>query len=125
MRQRVAQVQSFGILNGRPIPDTSQTTDSVQQPYAALTRATSINQPEIHPACFEKSLSSGPFFAGYGPFGTSKSVKNTNSTVAGNSYFIRKLNNGNVSYLAQNILILSHNCTNVTTGGPWRKPSYS
>ncbi|CAO2617890.1 Histone demethylase UTY [Lemmus lemmus] len=35
-------------------------------------------------------------------------------------------NNGNVPYLQQNTLILPHNCTNVTTGGPWRKqPSNS
>lgn len=35
-------------------------------------------------------------------------------------------NNGNVPYLQQNTLILPHNCTNMTTGGPWRKqPSNS
>lgn len=30
-------------------------------------------------------------------------------------------NNGNVPYLQQNTLILPHNRSNVTTGGPWRK----
>lgn len=34
--------------------------------------------------------------------------------------------NGNAPYLQQNTLILPHNCTNMTTGGPRRKqPSNS
>lgn len=100
-------------------------TNSVQQLYVALTRAPSICQPGVHPACFEKSLSSGPFFAGYGPLSTSKSLGNTNSTLTGKNYFLGNGNNGNVPYLQQNTLI-PHNCTSVTTGGPRRKqPSNS
>lgn len=43
-----------------------------------------------------------------------------------NTYFMGNGNNGNVPYLQKNTLILPHNCTNMTTGGPWRKqPSNS
>ncbi|XP_071463013.1 histone demethylase UTY isoform X4 [Marmota flaviventris] len=125
MRQTgVAQVQTTGIPNG-PISDSSLRTNSIssQQPHAALTRAPSISQPGVRPACLEKPLSNGPFSAGYVPFGTSETLGNTDTILVGNNYIKGSGSNGNVPYLQQNTFTLPHNCTNLTsiTGEPWRK----
>ncbi|XP_047392049.1 lysine-specific demethylase 6A isoform X2 [Sciurus carolinensis] len=125
MRQTgVAQVQTTGIPNG-PISDSSLRTNSIssQQPHAALTRAPSISQPGVRPACLEKPLSNGPFSAGYVPFGTSETLGNTDTILVGNNSITGSGSNGNVPYLQQNTFTLPHNCTNLTsiTGEPWRK----
>ncbi|KAM4798361.1 lysine-specific demethylase 6A-like isoform X2 [Urocitellus parryii] len=125
MRQTgVAQVQTTGIPNG-PISDSSLHTNSIssQQPHAALTRAPSISQPGVRPACLEKPLSNGPFSAGYVPFGISETLGNTDTILVGNNYIKGSGSNGNVPYLQQNTFTLPHNCTNLTsiTGEPWRK----
>ncbi|XP_059242420.1 histone demethylase UTY-like isoform X3 [Mustela nigripes] len=116
--------QTTGIPNG-PIANSSLPTNFIysQQPHSSLPRESSVSQPEVRSACFEKPLSSGPFTGGCAPFGTSKSLGNTGIALVGNNYVTGNRSNGNVPYLQQNVLTLPHNCTNLTssTEEPWRK----
>ncbi|XP_022347409.1 lysine-specific demethylase 6A-like isoform X11 [Enhydra lutris kenyoni] len=114
--------QTTGIPNG-PVANSSLPTNFSQQPHSSLPRESSVSHPEVRSACFEKPLSSGPFTGGCAPFGTSKSLGNTDITLVGNNYVTGSGSNGNVPYLQQNILTLPHNCTNLTssTEEPWRK----
>lgn len=116
--------QTTGIPNG-PIADSSLPTNSLsrQQPHSALPRVPSVSQPEVHSACFENPLSSGPFPARYVLSGSSKPLGCTDTNLVGNNYLTRSGNNGNVPYLQQNTFTLPHNCTNLTsrTEEPWRK----
>ncbi|XP_022347413.1 lysine-specific demethylase 6A-like isoform X15 [Enhydra lutris kenyoni] len=125
MQQREKQrahSRTTGIPNG-PVANSSLPTNFSQQPHSSLPRESSVSHPEVRSACFEKPLSSGPFTGGCAPFGTSKSLGNTDITLVGNNYVTGSGSNGNVPYLQQNILTLPHNCTNLTssTEEPWRK----
>uniref|UniRef100_A0A8C9KYV5 [histone H3]-trimethyl-L-lysine(27) demethylase n=1 Tax=Panthera tigris altaica TaxID=74533 RepID=A0A8C9KYV5_PANTA len=116
--------QTTGIPNG-PIANSSLPTNFIcsQQPHSTLPRQSSVSQPEVRSACFEKPLSNGPFAGGCAPFGTSKSLGSTDNILVGNNYVTGSGSNGNVPYLQQNTLILPHTCTNLTssTEEPWRK----
>ncbi|XP_055284585.1 lysine-specific demethylase 6A-like isoform X7 [Moschus berezovskii] len=116
--------QTTGIPNG-PIADSSLPTNSLssQQPHSALSRVPSVSQPEVHSACFENPLSSGPFPARCILSGTSKPLGCTDTNLVGSNYLTRSGSNGNVPYLQQNTFTLPHNCTNLTssTEEPWRK----
>ncbi|XP_058571008.1 lysine-specific demethylase 6A-like isoform X2 [Neofelis nebulosa] len=116
--------QTTGIPNG-PIANSSLPTNFMcsQQPHSTLPRQSSVSQPEVRSACFEKPLSNGPFAGGCAPFGTSKSLGSTDNILVGNNYVTGSGSNGNVPYLQQNTLILPHTCTNLTssTEEPWRK----
>ncbi|MXQ95131.1 hypothetical protein E5288_WYG018541 [Bos mutus] len=124
MQQMRQTGQTTGIPNG-PIADSSLPTNSLssQQPHSAVPRVSSVSQPEVHSACFENPLSSGPFPARYILSGTSKPLGCTDTNLVGNNYLTRSGNNGNVPYLQQNTFTLPHNCTNLTssTEEPWRK----
>ncbi|EHB07048.1 Lysine-specific demethylase 6A [Heterocephalus glaber] len=125
MRQTgFAQVQTTGIPNG-PISNSSLPAHSLssQQPHAALTRAPSISQYGVRPACLEKHLSNGPFSAACVPFSISKTLGNADTVLVGDNYVTGNGSNGNVPYLQQNTLTLPHKCTKLTsnTGEPWRK----
>ncbi|XP_017375972.1 lysine-specific demethylase 6A isoform X1 [Cebus imitator] len=120
----VAQVRTTGIHNVA-IADSSLSTNSIsnRQPHAALTRVSSVSQPGVHPACTEKSLSSGAFSAGCIPCGTSKILGSTDTILVGSNCIAGSESNGNVPYLQQNTFILPHNRTdlNSSTEEPWRK----
>ncbi|XP_069429675.1 lysine-specific demethylase 6A-like isoform X1 [Ovis canadensis] len=124
MQQMRQTGQTTGIPNG-PIADSSLPTNSLssQQPHSALPRVPSVSQPEVHSACFENPLSSGPFPARYVLSGSSKPLGSTDTNLVGNNYLTRSGNNGNVPYLQQNTFTLPHNCTNLTsrTEEPWRR----
>ncbi|XP_072674528.1 histone demethylase UTY-like isoform X11 [Canis lupus baileyi] len=124
MQQMGQTRQTTGIPNGL-IANSSLPTNfiSSQQPNSTLPREPSVSQPEVHSACFEKPLSSGPFAGGHAPFGTSKSLGSTDTNLIGSNYVTGSGSNGNVPYLQQNLLSLPHNCANLTssTEEPWRK----
>nr|XP_025844469.1 lysine-specific demethylase 6A-like isoform X1 [Vulpes vulpes] len=124
MQQMGQTRQTTGIPNG-PIANSSLPTNfiSSQQPNSSLPREPSVSQPEVHSACFEKPLTSGPFAGGHAPFGTSKSLGSTDTNLVGSNYVTGSGSNGNVPYLQQNLLSLPHNCANLTssTEEPWRK----
>ncbi|KAG8511337.1 Lysine-specific demethylase 6A, partial [Galemys pyrenaicus] len=124
MQQMRQTGHATGIPNGS-ITHTSLPTNSVssQDSHSTLPRVPSVSQPEVHPACFEKPLSTGPFSAGYAPCGTSKTLGSTDIILVGNNYITDIGSNGNVPYLQQNTLTLPHNCINLTssTEEPWRK----
>uniref|UniRef100_A0A2R8NEK6 [histone H3]-trimethyl-L-lysine(27) demethylase n=1 Tax=Callithrix jacchus TaxID=9483 RepID=A0A2R8NEK6_CALJA len=107
------------------LADSSLSTNSIsnRQPHAALTQVSSVSQPEVHPACTEKSLFSGAFSAGCIPCGTLKILGSIDTILVGSNCIAGSESNGNVPYLQQNTFILPHNHTdlNSSTEGPWRK----
>ncbi|ELK07551.1 Histone demethylase UTY [Pteropus alecto] len=124
MKQTKQTGQTTGILNG-PLTDSSLPTNSVssQQLYSALPRVSSVSQPEVHSAYFEKLLSSGPFSAGCAPCSTPKTLGSADTILVGSNYITGSGSNGNVPYLKPNTFTLPHNCTNLTSSAeePWRK----
>ncbi|KAB0372133.1 hypothetical protein FD755_015925, partial [Muntiacus reevesi] len=123
MQQSHTSRFSFLFLKMRQTGQTTGIPNGPIQPHSALPRVPSVSQPEVHSACFENLLSSGPFSARYILSGISKPLGCTDTNLVGNNYLTRSGNNGNVPYLQHNTFTLPHNCTNLTssTEEPWRK----
>ncbi|XP_057352277.1 lysine-specific demethylase 6A-like isoform X3 [Manis pentadactyla] len=121
MKQMRQTAQTPGIPNGQ-MADSSLPTESISSHQPALPRVPSVSQPEVGCGYFEKSLSSGPFFAGYAPCGTSKTLGSTDTLLVGNRHITGSGSNGNVPFLQQNTFTLPHNYTNLASSAeePWR-----
>ncbi|KAK2505344.1 hypothetical protein MC885_012981 [Smutsia gigantea] len=113
--------QTPGIPNGQ-IADSSLPAECLSSQQPALPRVHSVSQPGVRSACIEKSLSRGPFSAGYAPYDTSKTLGSTDTLLVGNKYITGSGSNGNVPFLQQNTFTLPHNCTNLANSmeEPWR-----